>query len=126
MRVGGQRHATAALPPGKSPGTYCRGGRVGPSAGLDGCERRKENLLLPPEFENLAFRPVAWLPCRLCYFIPQSQSTENKTCVSAHIWVSLGSNQGRCGEKLESNRLKYGTVGYSTSSGRNMKTLLLA
>jgi hypothetical protein len=36
MEVGGQRHAPAALPPGKRPGTHCTGGWVGPTAGLDG------------------------------------------------------------------------------------------
>jgi len=35
--VGGQRHAPAALRPGKSSGTHCIGGWVGPRAGLDGC-----------------------------------------------------------------------------------------
>ena len=35
--VGGQRHAPAALPPGKRPGTLCIGGWVGPRAGLNGC-----------------------------------------------------------------------------------------
>ena len=30
MRVGGQRHAPAALPLGKRPGTHCTGGWVGP------------------------------------------------------------------------------------------------
>jgi len=34
MRVGGYRHAPAALPPGNTP--YI-GGWVGPTAGLDGC-----------------------------------------------------------------------------------------
>jgi hypothetical protein len=37
MEVGGQRHAPAALPTGKRPGTHCTGGWVGPRAGLDGC-----------------------------------------------------------------------------------------
>jgi hypothetical protein len=37
MGVGGQRHAPAALPPGKRPGTHCIGGWVGPRVGLDGC-----------------------------------------------------------------------------------------
>jgi hypothetical protein len=37
MVVCGQRHAPAALTPGKRPGTYCRGGWVGPTAGLDRC-----------------------------------------------------------------------------------------
>ena len=30
--MGGQRHAPAALPPGKGPGTDCIGGWVGPRA----------------------------------------------------------------------------------------------
>jgi hypothetical protein len=35
MRVGGQFHAPAALPPGKRPSTHFIGGWVGPGAGLD-------------------------------------------------------------------------------------------
>ena len=35
------RHAPAALPPGKRPGTHCIGGRVGPRAGLDGCGKSR-------------------------------------------------------------------------------------
>ena len=35
--VGGQRHAPAALPPGKRPGTHCIGSWVAPRAGLDVC-----------------------------------------------------------------------------------------
>jgi hypothetical protein len=34
--VGGQRHASAALPPGKRLGTRCLRGWVGPMTGLDG------------------------------------------------------------------------------------------
>ena len=41
MRVSGQLHAPAALPPGKRPGTHCIGGWVGPRAGLDGCGETK-------------------------------------------------------------------------------------
>jgi hypothetical protein len=41
MGVGGQRHASAALPPGKKPGTHCIGGWVGPRAGLDGCGKSR-------------------------------------------------------------------------------------
>jgi hypothetical protein len=41
MRMGGQLHAPAALPPGKGPGTHCIGGWVGPRAGLDGCEKSR-------------------------------------------------------------------------------------
>jgi len=36
MEVGGKRHASAALPPGKSFGTHCTGGWVDHRAGLDG------------------------------------------------------------------------------------------
>jgi len=35
--VGGQRHAPAALPPGKRLGTHCIGGWVGFRAGLGEC-----------------------------------------------------------------------------------------
>jgi hypothetical protein len=41
VRVVGQRHAPAALPLGKSPGIYCPGGWVDPTAGLDGCREDK-------------------------------------------------------------------------------------
>jgi hypothetical protein len=44
MELGGQRHAPAALPPGKRPGT---GGWVGPRAGLDGCGKSRP----PPGFD---------------------------------------------------------------------------
>jgi len=41
MRVGGQRLAPAALPPGKRPGTHCTGRWVGPRAGLDACGKSR-------------------------------------------------------------------------------------
>jgi len=41
MGVGGQRHAPAALPPGKRPGTHFIGGWVVPRAGLDGCGKSR-------------------------------------------------------------------------------------
>ena len=37
MRVGGQSHAPAALPPVKRSGTHCVVGWVGPRASLEGC-----------------------------------------------------------------------------------------
>jgi len=37
MGVDCQRHAPAALPSGKRPGTRCIGGLVGPRAGVDEC-----------------------------------------------------------------------------------------
>ena len=41
MSVGGQRHAPAALPPGKKPGTHCTAGCVGPRAGPNGCGKSR-------------------------------------------------------------------------------------
>jgi hypothetical protein len=38
MEVGSQRHAPAALTPGKRPGNYCVGGWVGLGAGMEGWE----------------------------------------------------------------------------------------
>jgi hypothetical protein len=43
--VGGQCHAPAALPRGKSPGSHRTGGWVGPRAGVEGCAT-------DPEFEE--------------------------------------------------------------------------
>ena len=55
MGVGGQRHAPAALPLGKRPGTHCIGGWVGPRAGLEGVRK-----ILPlREFDPLTVQPVA-------------------------------------------------------------------
>ena len=48
--VGGQRHAPAALPQGKGPGTDCTGVWVCPTAGLDGCGksgRHGDSILKP-------------------------------------------------------------------------------
>ena len=41
MGVGGYRHASADLPPGKPPGTHCMGDWVSPRAGLDGSEKSR-------------------------------------------------------------------------------------
>jgi hypothetical protein len=41
MGLGGQHHAPAALPPGKTHITQCTGGWVGPRAGLDDCRKSR-------------------------------------------------------------------------------------
>jgi len=49
--VGGQRHAPAALLPGKRPGTQCIGGWAGPRAGLDECGKprpHQDSIPRPP------------------------------------------------------------------------------
>jgi hypothetical protein len=55
MRVGGQRHAPAVLPPGKRPGTHCTGDWVGPRAGLDVCGY----ISPPPGFDPRTVQLVA-------------------------------------------------------------------
>jgi hypothetical protein len=45
MRMDGQRHAPAALPPGRRPGTHYTEGLVGPRTGLD---RRGKSRPPPP------------------------------------------------------------------------------
>jgi hypothetical protein len=55
MRVGGQLHSPAALPPGKRPDTHCIGGWVGPTAGLDGCGKSRTT----PGFDPRTVQPVA-------------------------------------------------------------------
>ena len=53
--VGGQRHAPAALRPGKRPRTHCAGGWMGRKAGLEGCGNSRP----PPGFDPPTVRPVA-------------------------------------------------------------------
>jgi len=57
LGVGGQRHAPAALPPGKRPGTHCIGGWVGSRAGMDWCGKSRP----PPGFDPRTVQPVASL-----------------------------------------------------------------
>ena len=54
MGVCGQRHAPAALPPGKKLGTHCIGGWMGPRAGLDGCGKSGP----PPGFDPRTVQAV--------------------------------------------------------------------
>jgi len=50
--LGGQRHAPAALPPGKKLGTDCTGFRVGHTEGLDRCEKTR------PYRDSIPYRPA--------------------------------------------------------------------
>jgi hypothetical protein len=52
MGVGGQRHIPATLRPCKWPVTHCKGGWVGPRAGLDRCTKyRSYRDSIPPTFQ---------------------------------------------------------------------------
>ena len=57
-KVGGQRHAPAALPSGKRSGTHCTWGWVGPMAVLNGCGNlalsRIRSTDLPAPYSNWA------------------------------------------------------------------------
>ena len=57
MRVGVQRHNPDAFLPRKRPVTTCTGGRVGPTADLEGCGK----FLLHPDWTPAPFsqQPVA-------------------------------------------------------------------
>jgi hypothetical protein len=50
--VGGQRHLTVTLPPGKRSGTHCAGGWVGPRAILDGCGKLRTHCDSIPKPSN--------------------------------------------------------------------------
>jgi len=50
LRIGGQRHAPAALPPRKDTCTHCIGGWMSASADVNGAEKRE--FLSPPGFES--------------------------------------------------------------------------
>jgi len=62
--LGRQRHAPAALPSGKRPGTHYLGGWVGPRAGLDGCGKSRH----PPGFDPWTVQPLA--SCYTDYAVP--------------------------------------------------------
>ena len=49
MVVGGQRHAPAALRPGKRPDTHCIGDWVDTRAGLDGCGKSRPHRVRLPD-----------------------------------------------------------------------------
>ena len=51
--VGGERHAPAALPLVRKPGTHCTEGWVGPRTGLDGCGKSR-----PPTETRSPDRPT--------------------------------------------------------------------
>jgi len=62
MGVCGQRHASAALPPGKRPGTPCIGGWVGLRAGLDGrVESRPSTGIRSPDLPARSESPALWV-----------------------------------------------------------------
>jgi hypothetical protein len=75
MVVGDQRHAPAALPPGKRPSTHCTGGWVGPRTGLDRCWKSRP----PPGFDPQTVHPVA------------SRYTDWAIPARALIWIALKS-----------------------------------
>jgi hypothetical protein len=52
MRMGGQRHAPAVLPPAKKPGTHYIGSWVGPRAGLKWCGKSRPHRDLIPGPSN--------------------------------------------------------------------------
>jgi hypothetical protein len=56
MGVGVQRHAAAAVPPGKRLGTPCRGGWVGTRAGLEGCGKPRPHRDSIPDFQSVESR----------------------------------------------------------------------
>jgi hypothetical protein len=80
MRVGGQRHVSAALPPGKSRYTLCR--RLGGSQGRSGQVRK---ISPPPGFDPRTVQPVAnrytdWaIPAHIYIGVKKRTDVETKT-----------------------------------------------
>ena len=82
MRVFGQRHAPAASPSRKRPGTNFTGGWVGPRAGLDGCGISR------PHRDSIARTPSLY---RLRYSIPRKayRPCENVSLSHCMTFLSL-------------------------------------
>ena len=87
MGLRGQRHAPAALPPGKSPGTHFIGGWVGPRAGLDGCGKSRPP---PPGFDPRTVQPIASrctdraIPDHLFVLVKNKKTTDTE--IKCHVW----------------------------------------
>jgi hypothetical protein len=97
MEVGGQRHAPAALPPGKRPGTYCTYGWVSPRAGLGRCGKscsHRESIPGPSSPQRIAIptelsRPARWTPS--CTIIcTHTQFRLAPVLPKRNYWVSRG------------------------------------
>jgi hypothetical protein len=76
--VDGQRHAPAALPPGR-PGTHFIGGSMGPRAGLDVCGK----FLPPPEFDPRTVQPNSTVVCKC-------ESTAVGDCLGSGLPAFIG------------------------------------
>jgi hypothetical protein len=73
MEVGGERHASTALPPGKRSGTHCTGGWAGPRTGLYGCKKSGRHRISIPGPTDLPARGES--PCLLRCSGPHEQTT---------------------------------------------------
>jgi hypothetical protein len=83
--VGGQRHAPAALPPQKIPGTHFTGGWVGLRAGLDGCGKAR------PHRESISGPPARTKSLyQLCY--PGARWGIEHTDITLHKQVKIWAN----------------------------------
>jgi hypothetical protein len=108
--VGVQRHAPAALPPGKS-GTHCIGGWVGPRAGLDGRGKFRptgiQSLDRPAPSESLY---------RLSYPGPWSSysAAQNKVKPSGLATLGIISYKRACARRGVSDRDKHSNRQWNT------------
>ena len=105
--VCGQRHAPAALPPGKRPGTHCAGGWVGPRAGLDGCGKS-----LPPPPTGFHHRTVQ--PVASCYtdWAIAARVVMRKLYVCSGDCAPSGVQHGTVGTVGDVVRVEQGTTVY--------------
>jgi hypothetical protein len=97
--VGGQHHAPAALPPGKT--RYPLYSRLGGPQGRSG---RVRKISPPPEFDPRTVQPVAQSLYRLSY--PAHRCTVNQTkkklCLCAYLlWSDIVTKQHVCKERSE-------------------------
>jgi len=67
MGVFGQRQVHAALPPGEKPSTYCSGGWVVSSAGLDSSAKSHLYLYSIPGTVQPRSESLKWLSCPSSY-----------------------------------------------------------
>ena len=98
LRIGRQRHAPAALPPGKNPWTHFIGGWMSVRADVNGAEKRE--FLPPPGLESCTVQPTAswytdWTVQLMS--IPSHDSARTPSSYGTHemqnVWHSMGGLQ---------------------------------
>ena len=94
MRVRGQRHAPAALPPGEKPGTHCTGGWLGPGGVM--CDHRRQSLWPQGAWPPFKYQTLIKTLCKLIKAIPLQAWTGPEGSRRFEQWTCTCFKQAYC------------------------------